>query len=80
MLQRNDIEYEVEGVVEEDEQLCSRLNRAMSEKYGFADRIWGLIRRADAVAIRIRARVAEMPIALGDPPDSDATPARVDPP
>jgi hypothetical protein len=58
-LERGGRMIEIETQVDPDPKLLARLNRAMTEKYGFADRIWGWVRTWDPVAIRIH------PVAVG---------------
>ncbi len=52
-LERGGHSVEIETVVENDPQVRARLDRAMSEKYGLADWLWGLLRSSDCVAIRV---------------------------
>lgn len=53
-LQREGRDARYRAVPEEDAATLDRVNVAMSEKYGFADRLWGRISdRSDAVAIRL---------------------------
>lgn len=59
---------EIETIVDDDPQIRERLSRAMSEKYGLADRIWGLMRSSDCVAIRIRTLDTGAPIGSAGTP------------
>ena len=52
-LERKGQRVEIEASFEDDPEIRARLSRAMSEKYGLADRLWGLMRSSDFVAIRI---------------------------
>jgi len=56
-LERDGHSVEIETMVEDDPQIRARLDRAMSEKYGLADRLWGLMRASDCVAIRVESRI-----------------------
>lgn len=54
-LERNGRAVEIETFVEDEPQVRERLDRAMAQKYGLADRIWGFLRSPDCVPIRIRS-------------------------
>ncbi len=76
-LERNGRAVEIETFVEDQPQVRERLNRAMAQKYGLADRIWSFLRSSDCVPIRIR------PLVLGVRDASvgsqGARPARLEP-
>lgn len=64
---------EIATQVDHDPKLIARLNRAMAEKYGFADRVWGWVRTRDPVAIRI------LPVEMGETTAShDEFPTQLD--
>ncbi|MBW2294578.1 MAG: DUF2255 family protein, partial [Deltaproteobacteria bacterium] len=75
-LERGGHSVEIETTVEDDPQIRARLDRAMSEKYGLADRLWGLMRSPDCVAIRVEPRVRPLDsgVVIGSA-GSQATPA-----
>jgi len=52
-LERAGHTVEIETIVDDDPQIRARLEIAMAEKYGLADRLWGLMRSAEFVAIRV---------------------------
>jgi hypothetical protein len=68
---------EIQTQVEDDPRVRALLNRAMAEKYGLADRIWGLVRSSDPVAIRIQPVLSRETIASENEPDD--FPAQLDP-
>jgi hypothetical protein len=54
LLERGDQELRYRAIPEESEPIAQQVNRAMGEKYGFADRIWAVVSdRAFAVPIRL---------------------------
>jgi hypothetical protein len=64
-LKRGDGEAQFRAVCEEGRLIRGQVNRAMSEKYGFADRLWGRFSdHARAVPVRLvpsRAEIATAP-------------------
>ena len=53
-LHRGDVVFNFDAVCEEDESTRDRVDRGMSEKYAFADRLWGHISdRRRAVPVRL---------------------------
>lgn len=65
-LEREGRMIEIETEVEHDLKLQALLNRAMAQKYGLADRIWGSVRSSNSVAIRIRPVVSHETVAQQD--------------
>ncbi len=53
-LERSNRRFEIETSVEDDAETRTRLDRAMAQKYGMADRAWSLVRSPIPVAIRVR--------------------------
>ena len=68
---------EIQTQVEDDPRVRALLKQAMADKYGLADRIWGLVRSSDPVAIRIQPVLSRETIASENEPDD--FPAQLDP-
>ena len=61
-LHRGDLAVNFRAACEEDASIRGRVNLAMSEKYGFADRLWGRVSdRGQAVPVRLVPSGAAMP-------------------
>ena len=54
-LERNGESVLIETFVVEDAKTLAAVDRAMAEKYGAADRMWGVIRSDDLVVIRVNS-------------------------
>ena len=61
-LQRGDLSVNFQAICEEDASIRGQVSLAMSEKYGFADRLWARVSdRRQAVAVRLVPSSAAMP-------------------
>lgn len=60
VLERDDRKQRFRALPQDDPELSARVNRAMREKYGLADRIWeALSDRRDAVTVRLEPLPAD---------------------